>query len=158
MGMVGGVSTDEAERIVELLRRDGGRMTQARQIVVEAIVQRNDHHFTAPEVIDAVRERNPAFPESTVYRTLDRLLDLGVLTALLLTPGTTTFHLSSRSHHHLVCRSCGAVAEADADLFDDVAARLALAGFTLDRGLAATLHGWCSRCRATSRSRRPSPR
>lgn len=152
------MATDEAERIVELLRRDGGRMTQARQLVVETIIERNDHHFTAPEIIEAVRERNASFPESTVYRTLDRLLDLGVLTALLLTPGTTTFHLSSRSHHHLVCRSCGAVAEADADLFDDVAARLASQGFTLDRGLAATLHGWCSRCRSTSRARPREPR
>lgn len=145
------MSTDEVERIVELLRRDGGRLTQARQLVVETIVERDDHHFTAPEIIEAARERSPTLPESTVYRTLDRLVDLGVVTALLLTPGTTTFHLASRSHSHLVCRGCGAVAEADADLFDGVVAQLASEGFTLDRGLAATLHGWCSRCRPTSR-------
>ena len=133
-------------------------MTPTRQVIVEAIVHSRKHHFTAPEVIDAVQERSPGLPESTVYRTLDRLIELGVLTTLSLTPGRTTFHLATRAHHHLVCRSCAAVTEADANLLDEVAAQLAKQGFSLDRGSAATLHGWCSRCRSKGRSRQPTTR
>ncbi len=138
----------DADRIVELLRSGDGRMTSARRTVVEAIVESGRHHFTAPEVIDAVQRRSPGFPESTVYRTIDRLMELGVLTALPVSPGTTTLHLATEQHHHLVCRSCGSVSEADADLLDDVAMRLATRGSFLDRPSAATLHGVCSICRS----------
>ena len=123
-------------------------MTGPRRIVIEAMVVNPSHHMTAAEVVTAVRADDPEFYESTVYRTLDRLVELDVVERVRLGPGATVFHLTDRPHHHLVCEGCGAVIEASADLLDTVAERVRVDhGFAL-RPSASTLRGSCPACAA----------
>lgn len=137
---------DTLDDILDRLRRDGGRVTASRRAVIDAMLGSPSHHMTAADVVDAVRADHPDFHESTVYRTLERLTDLGVIARIQIAPGPAVFHLSVGRHQHLVCDRCGTVAEAPADLLDDVAARLRRDhGFTLDPG-ATPLHGLCAAC------------
>lgn len=118
--------------------------------MIEAMVANPSHHMTAPEIVAAVRADDPEFYESTVYRTLDRLLELDVVERVQIGPGATVFHLSLRPHHHLVCEHCGSVTEAPADLLDAVARRVtAEHGFSL-RPSASTLGGSCAACEAAA--------
>jgi Fur family transcriptional regulator, ferric uptake regulator len=127
------VQDARADDILDRLRDEGGRVTATRRIVV-----------------DAVRRTDPGFHPSTVYRTLDRLTELGVVDRLQIGTGPAVHHLTHRPHHHLVCDACGAVQEAPADLLDAVAARLASDdGFALNAA-GTPLHGVCRRCAATS--------
>jgi len=138
------MADERARSILERLRLQGGRVTRSRRIVIEAMVANPSHHMTAPEIVAAVRADDPDFYESTVYRTLDRLLELDVVERVQLGPGATVFHLSHRPHHHLVCGQCGSVTEAPGDLLDAVAARVrAEHGFSL-RPSASTLGGSCA--------------
>jgi Fur family transcriptional regulator, ferric uptake regulator len=137
---------DALDDILERLRRDGGRVTTSRRAVIDAMLTNPSHHMTAADVVDAVRGDHPDFHESTVYRTLDRLTELGVITRIQIAPGPAVFHLSVGGHHHLVCDRCGAVTEASPDLLDAVADRLRRDhGFLLDPG-ATSLHGLCATC------------
>lgn len=132
--------------ILDQLRGHGGRVTAPRRRVIEAMVTAPSHHMTAAEVVTAVRTDDPDFYESTVYRTLDRLVELAVVERVQLGPGAAIFHLPHRPHQHLVCERCGAVTEVPAGLLDDVAQRaMAEHGFTL-RPSASTLVGSCRRC------------
>jgi Fur family ferric uptake transcriptional regulator len=149
------VPDDRVSMILDRLRGHGGRVTGPRRRVIEAMVTAPSHHMTAAEVVNAVRADDPDFYESTVYRTLDRLVELAVVERVQLGPGATIFHLPHRPHHHLVCERCGEVTEAPAGLLDDVAERArAEHGFTL-RPAASTLVGLCRRCSRSGPRRAP---
>jgi Fur family ferric uptake transcriptional regulator len=137
---------DIAGDILERIRDEGGRVTASRRVIVEAMLEGASHHLTANDIVDAVRSRDPEFHRSTVYRTLDRLTELGVVDRMQIGAGPAVYHLSPRPHHHLVCDRCGAVQEAPADVLDAVASRLAGdRGFVLNPA-ATPLHGLCASC------------
>ena len=145
-------STDD---ILSLLRAHGDRVTASRRAVVEALVA-GDHHVTADDIVARVTERDGGNDaeahRATVYRTLDRLQELGVVRHVHLGHGPSTYHLDgddSEPHHHAVCSSCGAVVEVPLDALDDLAERLREShGFVLAPQHFA-LTGRCSACAST---------
>jgi len=143
------MSDERVRTILDQLRRQGGRVTGPRRRVIEAMLASPSHHLTAAEVVSAVRVDDPDFYESTVYRTLDRLVELAVIDRVQLGPGATIFHLSHRPHRHLVCEHCGEVTEVPADLFDELAERVNAEHRFFLRSSASTLVGSCERCESS---------
>jgi Fur family ferric uptake transcriptional regulator len=140
------VSDDRATTILDQLRGRGGRVTAPRRRVIEAMLAAPSHHLTAADIVEAVRETDPAFYESTVYRTLDRLVELSVVERVQIGQGAAIFHLPHRPHHHLVCECCGDVTEVSADLLDDLAGQVKAQHAFVLRPSASTLVGSCRRC------------
>jgi Fur family ferric uptake transcriptional regulator len=95
-----------AEAILELLRSRGLRMTpQRRAIVAEVMAAKG--HISPAVVARRVQERVPGVNASTIYRTLDVLEGLGVVSHAHLESGPE-YHRSSDGHHvHLSCSRCG---------------------------------------------------
>lgn len=132
-----------------MLRGRSQRVTAGRRAVLQAL----DHlggHPTAAQVETVVAELSPGVHRATVYRTLETLAGLGVVTHVHLSHGTTAYHLAgataSRAHLHARCRRCGAMVDLPADLLDDVRERVSAAtAFTLDPGHVA-LSGTCAGC------------
>ena len=90
-------------------------------------------------------------PRATVYRTLDTLADLGVVTHVRVGDGASTYHLAldatRPSHLHAKCRDCGRIVDLPGDLLDRVVDRLARErDFALDPAHVA-LSGRCRACR-----------
>jgi len=127
------------------LRARGYRLTPQRQLVLEAVGQLG--HATPEEIVTAVRRTASGVNISTVYRTLELLEELGLVQHAHLGHGASTYSVASdHDHVHLVCRDCGVVEEASADLVDGVVTRLAdERGFTVDVGHFA-LFGQCRAC------------
>ena len=92
------------ERTLAEIRAGGGRVTPARRAVLAAILDTGGHHFTAAEIFAAVDDARPRPDRATVYRTLDLLTELGVLTPLQLDGDATVYHRADHRHGHLVCR------------------------------------------------------
>lgn len=141
--------SNRVDEIIAMIRDSGGRITQSRRMVVETIVESADHHVTAPELIEVLREADPEFHESTVYRVLERLTDLHVLEPVQVRSGPTVFHLADRAHihHHLLCTECGSVTETEGALLNEAAAHVASRhGFTMKVDAPATLLGRCAAC------------
>ena len=139
-------TSERADEILDQLRARGDRVTLARKAVVEALVSGPGHHPTAPEVVERVRAVDPDFHESTVYRTLDRLAELGIVTRIEGAGGAVVHHLPDAAHHHLLCDQCGNVIGTDPKLLAAVARKvLAEHGFVL-RPDAITLPGRCASC------------
>jgi Fur family ferric uptake transcriptional regulator len=128
------------------LRAQGYRLTPQRQLVLEAVTRLG--HATPEEVADAVQETARGVNISTVYRTLELLEQLGLVTHTHLGHGAPTYHSADDADHvHLVCRECGVVTETTPDVVAAVVGRLvAEEGFQADvRHLA--IFGTCSGCR-----------
>ncbi len=134
------------ERILALLREGGGRVTTARRAVLSALLEGARRHVSAEELAAAVHAENPAVHLSTVYRTLDALEQLGVVTHVHLGHGRAIYHLTDELHHHAVCEGCGDVLQLPASIFGDVQATLRRSwGFALDAHHFA-LVGRCTTC------------
>jgi Fur family transcriptional regulator, ferric uptake regulator len=97
------------------LRQRGYRLTPQRQLVLEAVGALE--HATPDGILCQVRKTASGVNISTVYRTLELLEELGLVTHAHLGHGAPTYHLADRHDHmHLVCRDCDAVTEADVEL------------------------------------------
>jgi Fur family transcriptional regulator, ferric uptake regulator len=138
------------EGVLDALRRSGGRVTSTRRATVEALLSDADRHLSAEQIVAAVRQRHPDVAESTVYRTLSTLEELGIVAHMHLDHGPATFHLAGRRHRHLVCRGCQAVVEMPADLYTDLATEVERRyGFVVEDEHFA-LSGRCPACRGAA--------
>jgi Fur family transcriptional regulator, ferric uptake regulator len=148
-GRVSNVSADSAVATDDLaaeLRARGYRLTPQRQLVLAAVASLG--HATPDAVAATVRATASGVNISTVYRTLELLEELGLVTHTHLAHGAPTYHAATAGDHvHLVCRVCGGVSEAGPELVTEVVARLAeREDFEADvRHLA--IFGRCSGCR-----------
>lgn len=92
--------------VQERLRAAGRRYTPKRRGLVEAL-GRAGSPAVIPELVAAAR-----LPQSSTYRNLAVLEQVGVVRRVVTEDGVARFELEedlTAHHHHLVCRSCGAV-------------------------------------------------
>ncbi len=131
-----------------LLAAAGLRATPQRTAIVGELV-REPNDVTAQELHDRLRARGGSAPGlATVYRTLTRLAEAGVVDALTHHAGELCYRVCGDDHHHhFVCSRCHRVVEIgdcriDAWL-DDLAGRH---GFDVT-GHRVELEGVCAGCR-----------
>ncbi len=98
--------TASAEPILLELKRRGLRMTPQRRAIVAEIMA-TDGHISPVDVARRVKERIPGVNASTVYRTLDMLESVGVLSHAHLEDGAEYHRTSEGQHVHLICANCG---------------------------------------------------
>ena len=95
--------------IVDKLKKLGYRLTPQRLMIVSAIENSHDH-ISAEEIYSQVVDKYPNINISTIYRTLELLEQLGLVTETDLGGGRVRYHPADKGHHHhLVCQDCGAV-------------------------------------------------
>jgi Fe2+ or Zn2+ uptake regulation protein len=94
----------------DALRRGGHRLTPQRHLVL-GVLERAGHHLCAEEICRQVQATYPGMSLSTVYRTLDLLVRLGLVLEARLGGDRRIYELAGESgaHIHLICRACGAV-------------------------------------------------
>jgi Fur family ferric uptake transcriptional regulator len=133
------------------LRAHGYRLTPQRQLVLEAVAKLG--HATPEAIVTEVRRVASGVNISTVYRTLELLEELELVSHAHLTHGAPAYHAAGgRRHVHLVCGGCGEVSEAPPAILDDLVARLrAERGFVVDVDHVA-LTGRCDACARQGRS------
>ena len=97
---------------VERLRAAGLRVTSARLAILEA-VRAGDHPGT-DEVARVVRERLGHVTIQAVYEALGAFTAAGLIRRI--EPAGSPARYEGRvgdNHHHIVCRSCGAITDVD---------------------------------------------
>ena len=133
------------------LRQRGYRLTPQRQLVLEAVDTLE--HASPDEILTEVRRTATGVNISTVYRTLELLEELGLVSHAYLGHGAPTYHLADRHHHmHLVCRDCETVIEAEVSVAGALTDQLrATFGFETDMKHFA-IFGRCADCLAKART------
>jgi Fur family ferric uptake transcriptional regulator len=129
------------------LRAAGLRSTSQRRAVLAALDELG--HATVDELAAHVQRELPDLSLSTVYRTVEALDEVGLVTHAHLRHGTPTYHrVDDDPHVHLVCRRCEQVESLPASVAEHfVEAVREASGFEADITHLA-LHGVCGRCRA----------
>jgi len=134
---------DMSARLSEL----GRRLTPQRLMVVKA-VENADSHISAEEIYLKIRASYPHMNISTVYRTLELLSELGLVTETDMGDGRVRYHsIGKGRHHHLVCQQCGEITDIEesdlGSLWDEMKKKY---GFEVNMNHLA-FFGLCSRCR-----------
>jgi Fur family ferric uptake transcriptional regulator len=134
----------------ETIRKAGYRLTPQRAAVWDT-VRRGGQHRTAEEIAAEVQKTLPEVNVSTVYRTLELLVELELVQETRLA-GVAIFYEVAPApvHHHFVCEGCGAVGHFDDELLEPVRRTLhATDGFAV-REARMTVFGRCRACQGTS--------
>jgi Fur family ferric uptake transcriptional regulator len=131
--------------VLALVRESGGRVTNSRRLLLEAIFDDPGHH-SAEDLAAIVQARSPDVHLSTIYRNLEELERLGVVVHSHLGHGPATYHLAATAHCHFVCEHCGKAVKAPDELFVNLADRAKKEfGFTIDPHHFSIL-GRCRNC------------
>jgi Fur family transcriptional regulator, ferric uptake regulator len=128
------------------LRASGYRVTPQRQLVLEAVTKLN--HASPEEIFAEVHQKASGVNVSTIYRTLELLEQLRLVTHTHLGHGAPRYHLAAEAEHvHLVCRDCGRVTELSPEAAQPLVSALDKEhGFQTDVG-HLTVFGICRDCR-----------
>jgi len=106
------------------LSKQGYRMTPQRMMILSAI-ESSDDHISAEEIYAQIVAKYPNVNISTVYRTLELLERLGLVTETDLGEGRVRYHPADKGHHHhLICRECGAIIDLDESLLTSLKSTL----------------------------------
>ncbi|MEX2457646.1 MAG: Fur family transcriptional regulator [Actinomycetota bacterium] len=135
-----------AEQALAALRTRGLRMTPQRQAIV-AEIMRSEGHIAPQSIARRVKQRMPGVNASTIYRTLDLLEDLGMVSHAHLEGGPEYHRAGEAGHIHLMCSNCEADDElsiAEAERFRRLIQRHN--GFDPDLAHFA-ISGLCADCR-----------
>lgn len=102
----------DAVELSELLRKSDLRVTRPRVAVLSAVYALP--HASTDALIDAVRVDLPEVSHQAVYDSLHTLTTAGLIRRIQ--PSGSVARYESRigdNHHHLICRSCGSIADVD---------------------------------------------
>jgi len=134
--------------LLKMLRDQGYRLTPQREMVILTLHEA-EGHLSAEQIHERVQAQNPCVDISTVYRTLDLLCEMGLVSQCTEDGHLLLYELMVRSpHHHLVCKQCHQVIEVSAGELESLI-RL----FKERYGFHADLNhlvveGLCERCQA----------
>jgi Fur family ferric uptake transcriptional regulator len=96
----------------QMLRGAALRVTRPRLAVLTAV--HTHPHADTESIIGAVREELPEVSHQAVYDSLHTLTDAGLVRSIK--PAGSVVRYETRigdNHHHVVCRSCGRIADVD---------------------------------------------
>src|SRR5215204_659431 len=103
-------ATGWTERTLQATRAAGLRSGEARRAVVE-FLGRQSCCVTAQEIFDGLRSDGRRVGIASVYRVLDRLVEMRLVQRVDVGAGTARYEpvVAGGHHHHLVCDDCGRV-------------------------------------------------
>jgi Fur family ferric uptake transcriptional regulator len=88
-------------------------VTPQRQLVIEQVLASRGH-IVPEDIYVEVSRRFPSINRSTVYRTLQLLEQMGLISHAHVEEGSTRYHRAEEpAHIHLVCHACGTVQEVE---------------------------------------------
>ena len=132
----------------DVLARAGFKRGGARERVIELLAS-EPCALTAWEIEEALRASGRSPGRASIYRTLDQLIEHGLVERVQLGDGQARFerqHPGGEHHHHLICEGCGRLVA-----FDDPGLERAIAKLSGRLGMSVSGHdillrGACGRC------------
>jgi Fe2+ or Zn2+ uptake regulation protein len=128
------------------LRDAGLRVTRQRIAILGALAALGGHR-AAEEVATSLAAAGVRVPRASLYHALGSLAAAGVLMVADAGPGVARYEAASTWHHHLVCRSCGAIVDVPCLRGSRPCLDAEIPGATIDEA-QVIFRGTCARCAA----------
>ena len=146
--------TNAIESFAKYLETKKLKFTKERKTVLrEMFLSRG--HLEVEDLLYSLKRKKKSASRATVYRTLELLVDSGIVRTVDLGHGHSHYELvlDHPHHEHMVCLKCGKVIE-----FSDKTIERALKKLCKKSGFEHTSHrfqifGYCDECKNSSKSR-----
>ncbi len=114
------------ENLASLLRKrlkdKGYKLTPQRRAILDTIIENQGEHLNTEEIYSLVREKCPEIGLATVYRTLQLLDDMSMISRLNIDDGCMRYELNTNDndhqHHHLICEVCNNIIEVELNMLE----------------------------------------
>lgn len=139
-----------ADKIRAVFDETSQRRTRTRELIEKRLVElaASGADFTIDDLWQAMRQEMPRLGRATVYRALEKLVNMGLLGRIEFADGTHHYRVcGDRHHHHLTCTQCHCVVELDVCLPEDQFAAIGNQTKFDIEGHSLTLFGRCEDCR-----------
>ena len=129
--------------------------TKQRALIVD-FLKENSAHVSAKDILSHLAEQGVNIGIATVYRTLDRLCEQGVVKKFVIDERRGACYQYAQGaecdeHFHLKCVSCGALIHMDCGFLREMEEHiLADHGFTVSSG-KTVIYGVCAKCNKNAR-------
>ena len=100
----------DVEIFEDYLRSQNLKHSKPRKDILEVFLASRGH-YSAQELHEQVRQKNPRVGFATVYRTLKLLEDCGLARSMDYGDGTQRYETNRFEHHHIICLSCNRTVE-----------------------------------------------
>ncbi|HEX6989116.1 MAG TPA: Fur family transcriptional regulator [Bacillota bacterium] len=140
-------------RILEALSSNDYRVTWQRWAVAAHIALKGDQLFSVEDLYTSLKGYYPDIGLTTVYRTLDLLVDLGVITRMHADDGTARYGMRVPGVScavDLTCEMCGDTRRIEVDQLQPLLQAAAADAEMLLTSCEVRLFGLCSRCRQSA--------
>lgn len=91
-----------------MLQAKGLKPTYQRLRILQYL-QDHENHPTVEMIREDLIREIPTISRTTIYNTLNALLDKGLIHAITITGTETRYDCRDFLHHHLLCKSCGKI-------------------------------------------------
>ncbi len=142
------------EIFVKYLQAQKLKFTKERKAVLQEIFL-HPGHLEAEELCHNLRKKKRRASRATIYRTLDLLVDSGIVRTVDLGHGHSHYELvlGHAHHEHMICLKCGKVIE-----FSDKRIERSIKKLCEKQRFEHTSHrfqifGYCDKCKNSSKSR-----
>jgi Fur family ferric uptake transcriptional regulator len=121
-------------------------MTTARQLILDELRDAKTH-LTAVQIFDILKERLPSLNISTVYRSLEYLVQKQLVSVSDLGLGTQVYEqVNDHIHHHLVCLNCKEILDLENEIVTELFEKIEKEkNFTIHTN-HLVLYGHCQAC------------
>lgn len=144
------ISPQEIENLKISLKQKGYKLTPQRRAIVDIIITNEGKHLTAEEIYELVKIECPEIGLATVYRTVQLLEEMGVISKLDLNDGCSRYEFvhqnENHQHHHLICTKCGKVIEVEGDLLEELEHTIEEKYKFTVRNHSVKFYGICDEC------------
>ncbi len=128
------------------LKAKGYKLTPQRRMVLD-LLHESHAHLTAEDIVKRIHANAPDVNKSTVYRTLELLVELEMVVKSKLEGKFVYHHGDSGHHHHFVCHGCGKIMDGDEIMLLPLQ-RILLSELDFQPDLKhLVIHGLCGVCR-----------
>lgn len=99
----------DTTNVYAMLRAKGLRMTEAKKQILDVFLNNQDRMLSIADVT-ALLPRNASIDNATVYRNIQKFMDVGVLESFNDEQGVNRYTVFEQGHHHyLICTGCGRI-------------------------------------------------
>ncbi|MGI9534473.1 MAG: Fur family transcriptional regulator [Thermodesulfobacteriota bacterium] len=134
----------------ELLKNKGLKSTPQRLAVLH-VLHESSKYLSINDILDDTKKILPNTGLATIYRTLDVLVELGLVNRVHFQDGCHSYAFSSDTHgHHMVCTTCNRIMDFEECPFDEYLDNLSSkTGFKIQNHFLQ-LFGECNDCTGNS--------
>mgnify|MGYP006290755463 CR=1 FL=1 len=106
------------KKILNILKDSNLKITPQRVVVLQAVLQLD--HPTVDQILKRVGQKNPSISQGTVYKTLQTLVDKGIIERVKTDTGKMRYDTVQGNHHHLYSIDSERIADYSDNELDDL--------------------------------------